>query len=319
MSLLSRLCHRYEDMLRRKTCTPEAFSFDYARIVPGIARLPQPFADPLSRIRARFNACLRRNVLDRIITEPPPAHERVVEAARLMAPLVGRSVDQLVYDHLYQKAILDVLDERIAWPERFKVEWTGHVPQPDGCPHLWVGVHWSMSIPGFAFIASRRGKKVNAIASAAPVSDTMPAGSRAHFNRLHGLLENTFNGGRMLYQEHATSQIATAFKQREDMVALFDLPAAPTSRHAMYLPFFGQQRAFVGGALKRARQHDYRVQPYWVDYLGWDRVRVWCGEPVPARQTDEVEAALRSLLALIECSPEKWFIFEQLPFFPVRP
>ncbi|SIO15003.1 lipid A biosynthesis acyltransferase [Sulfurivirga caldicuralii] len=318
MSMLSNLCHRHEAFLRAKTCTPQAFDADYERLVPWLSSLPQPLCDQLSRLRARFNACLQRDVLDYIIQSPPTAAQRVVQAAQYLAPRVQRSEQALIYGYRYHKSLLDVLDLRVQRLQRFRVEWVGQAPEPDPRPRLWVGMHWSMSIPGFALIAARRGRRVNAIATAATIDPVVPQGFRRHLARRYHVLEKSFHGGRVLFKEQSMIEIARAFSRGEDMVVLFDLPA-PKASQAVYLPFFGEMRAFSGGALKMARRYGYRIHPYWVDYLGRDRVRIWCGEAVAADDEAGVAAALRAPIEQIERQPEKWFVFEQLPFFAVRP
>ncbi|RME57591.1 hypothetical protein D6779_08380 [Candidatus Parcubacteria bacterium] len=223
---------------------------------------------------------------------------------------------ELIYCYHYEKTLLDPLEVRIEDIDRFTIEWEGHTDFSGDQPRLWVAAHWGASIPGVAFIAARRQKRISGIATAALKRETVPAGFRHHVLRRYRNLEKYFYGGHAYFHEESPREIVRAFRRKEDMIVIFDMPAINES--AIYLPFFGAQRGFRAGALRHAQRNDYLIQPYWVDYLGRDRMRVWCGEPVRASERESVEKALQVLLHKIERQPCKWFIFEQLPFYPVR-
>lgn len=300
--------------------------WDYARLLPWMARQPLAWAYGLSHGRGCLNALLGRDWRSMALRT---RHIRRMSLEGAM--------------ELVRRGLLPRERVRACVAERFSVEARDEFEaqlmragrlgelkcrfEPADAPQRLQQVlqargavlltpHFDSFYLGIAFLARVAGVKLNAMASAVPSDPRVDPAVTAHFDQKYRALEGALNGGGVVDMEDGLRAFYRMLQAREGLVVLADAPVLPGGAR-MAVPFLGTTRVLAGGPMRLAAATHAAVAAFVCRHEGGARyVLQWCdaGEPHAAHL-----AHLYGFLSdAITRDVGRWWAMDLLPNLPPR-
>lgn len=321
--------------------------WDYAAILPALARMPLWLGWHLASLRGGLNAQLQRDWRSMALGTRHVARLSQAAAEELNAlRAAGRqtvtddvrawAADGGVSDvsggtptnWVSQRFAAEARDEFEAclmharrWPElhcRF---------EPPDAPQRLIEAaqsrglvlltpHFDSFYLGIAFLAQASGATVNAMSSAVPADPRVDAAVTNHFMRKYRGLEQALNGGQVVDMEDGLRPFFRMLQRNETLVVLADAPVLPGGAR-LEVPFLGGKRALAGGAQRLAQHAQAPMAAFVCRYEGWREghpryVLNWC-EAGPAQDPATLPRLYAFMGDAILRQPGRWWAMDMLP------
>lgn len=298
--------------------------WDYAVLLPLLARLPLRLGMALALWRGRVNAlaardwrsmALQTRHIQRMSLQAAQelAHRGLMPLSRMKACVRQRFVVEA----------RDEFEARLMWEGRW-AELHCEFDPPDAPARLQdllqhQGVvlltpHYDSFYLGIAFLAQASGCVVNAMASAVPADPRVDPAVTRHFDRKYRGLERALHGGRVMDMESGIRPFYRLLQARQALVVLADAPVLPDGAQ-MEVPFLGAERQLAGGAARLARHTESHMAAFICEHRGGRHYRLrWCEGGAYGPNT---MAALYGFIGhAIASEPGRWWAMDLLPNLP---
>jgi hypothetical protein len=299
--------------------------WDYAVLLPLLARLPLGLGMALALGRGRFNARAARDWRSMALGTRH-IHRMSLQGAHELARRGLIPPSQSAAAAARQRFMVEARDEfeaRLMWEGRWG-ELACEFDPPDTPARLHSLVrnqgavlltpHYDSFYLGIAFLAQASGCTVHAMASAVPADPRVDAAVTRHFDCKYRGLERALRGGRVFDMEAGIRPFYRLLRGREALVVLADAPVLPDGAK-MEVPFLGAVREMAGGAARLAQHTDSHLAAFVCEHLGGRRYRVrWCDGGSYSPQT---MARLYAFMGqAIASEPGRWWAMDLLPNLP---
>jgi len=298
--------------------------WDYAVLLPLLARLPLRLGMALALWRGRLNAWAARDWRSMAL-QTRHIQRMSLQGAQELARQ-GLTPSSHVQACVAQRFMVEARDEfeaQLMWVGRW-AELRCEFDPPDAPARLQrllhqQGVvlltpHYDSFYLGIAFLAQASGCVVNAMASAVPADLRVDPAVTRHFDRKYRGLERALHGGRVIDMESGVRPFYRLLKARQALVVLADAPVLPDGAQ-LQVPFLGAQRLLAGGAARLAEHTGAQLAAFVCEHQGAGHYRLrWC-EGGPHSPT--TMAALYSFMGqAIAAEPGRWWAMDLLPNLP---
>ena len=298
--------------------------WDYAVLLPLLARLPLRLGMALALWRGRLNAWAARDWRSMALQTRHIQRMSLLGAQELARQ--GLMPSSQVHACVAQRFVVEARDEfeaQLMWAGRW-AELRCEFDPPDAPERLQrllqhQGVvlltpHYDSFYLGIAFLAQASGCVVNAMASAVPADPRVDPAVTRHFDRKYRGLERALHGGRVMDMESGVRPFYRLLQARQALVVLADAPVLPEGAQ-MQVPFLGAQRRLAGGSARLAQHSGAQLAAFVCEHLGAGRYRLrWCegGTHSPATMA----SLYRFMGQAIAAEPGRWWAMDLLPNLP---
>ncbi len=298
-----------------------AHRFDFAIVLPALARLPIGLGHRLAAWRGALNAMTGRDWRSVALGF---RHIRA-QTALGYRQLPLHPTDAQVRRWLRERFVVEARDEYEA-----RLVAGGRVPElacdvrPAGALGQLVNrdrglvlltPHFESFVLGLTFLA-RSGAKVSVMSSAVTHDPRVDPAVQRHFTLKYRGLENFLNGGKVVDLELGTRQFYRMLQDRQVLVILGDGPALPNGA-SMEVDFLGARRVLSGGALRMAQRTHSDLGAYICRHVEGKRYELELGPIGRAEDPSALTAAYRFLSEAILKHPGGWWAADLLPSMPV--
>ena len=295
--------------------------WDYAVLLPTLARLPLALGMALAQMRGWLNARLSRDWRSMALGTRHIQRMSRQGAEELAA--LGLIPPQAIEPSVRERFAVEARDEFEAglmkagrWPEL-----DCQFDPPDAPQRLQAllqhsGVvlltpHYDSFYLGIAFLAQASGATLHAMASAVQSDPRVEAAVTQHFHDKYRGLEQALHGGRVVDMEDGLRPFYRILQARQGLVVLADAPVLPNGAQ-MAVPFLGAVRHVAGGPARLAHRTGAPLAAFVCMHEGGRRYRLrWCdGGP----GTDETLGRLYGFMGeAITARPGRWWAMDLLP------
>jgi lauroyl/myristoyl acyltransferase len=304
--------------------------WDYARLLPLMARLPLGLGYALAALRGHLNAALGRDWRS-VALGTRHIHRLSVQAAKELVPVVkaaGGSRDPHAGTWAAARFRAEARDEFEAWlmHERRWPELHCRFDPPDAPQRLAAAArerglvlltpHFDSFYLGIAFAAQASGCTVNAMASAIPEDPRVEPAVTAHFHAKYRGLETALNGGAVVNMEDGLRPFYRMLERAQTLVVLADAPVLAGGAE-MAVEFLGGPRRLAGGALRLAQRTNTPMAAFVCRHLGGPNYELrWC-EAGEAHDPNTLPRLYAFLGHAIAQEPGRWWAMDMLPNLPL--
>ncbi len=298
--------------------------WDYAVLLPLLARLPLRLGMALALWRGRLNALAARDWRSMALGTRH-IHRMSLQGAQELARrgLIPPSHAAAAARQRFVVEARDEFEARLMWEARWG-ELACEFDPPDAPARLQhllrdhgavlLTPHYDSFYLGIAFLAQASGCTVHAMASAVPADPRVDTAVTRHFDCKYRGLERGLRGGRVLDMEAGIRPFYRLLQGREALVVLADAPVLPDGAK-MAVPFLGAVRELAGGAARLAQHTDSHLAAFVCEHLGGQRYRLrWCDG---GAYSPETMAGLYAFMGqAIASEPGRWWAMDLLPNLP---
>ena len=245
--------------------------FDYAFLLPLLARLPKSGGRALARFRGRVYAKWGRDW--RNFSFGDTVHLRTRQVIDELRPQASQEVKHRLFEERFENQSLEEYEAALIHTgatRNYPVEFLGL----DGVKRVleekkrvvFVTSHFSSSILGTAFLG-RLGVPILGMSSnVVDRTEVHPSVSRT-YRRKYKAMGQYLNGGEILDREGNTMKFVRFLKKGGAVVIVGDLPPEPNET-PRWAPFLGKVRGFASGAQKLSSMLDAPLMAFVCQYEG---------------------------------------------------
>ena len=296
--------------------------WDFAVLLPFMARLPIALGHRLAAWRGRFNALAGRDWRSMALGFRH-IRSHCVGAYAQLAPGAGNE------DHVRwtrERFVAEARDEyeaRLTMARRVE-ELQCEIVAPFDvrqalCKRerglVLLTPHYQSFFLGIAFLARASGARLNSMSSSVTSDPRVDPAVQRHFDDKYRALER-YIGGSVPDHETGTRQFYRMLQRHEVLVILADAPVLPDGA-AMTVDFLGGPRQLAGGALRMARATGSDVGAFVCRHLGGKRYRIEMSAIGAANDERTIADAYRFLGRAIEADPGGWWASDLVTAMPL--
>jgi lauroyl/myristoyl acyltransferase len=296
-------------------------AFDYAVLLPCMARLPLFAGYVFSALRGWLNGFFKRDWRS-VALETRHIARQSEMGYRMLFPDASDSLLKALLRERYATESREEFEGCLIAAKR--VEQLNYTIFPDKflqtCKQRKRGLllltpHFDSFMLGIAFLG-RSGVKVNVMTSAVTHDPRVSSAvSQYYFNKYRGM-ECLMNGGLMLDKEGGIRAFYQMLKQGECLVILADSPA--TDNKSIIAPqFLGARRQLADGALRMARKTGSDIGAFVCRFERSGHYRVDGGDIFDAADPQAMDNVYEFLSNQILASPGRWWAADLLPNMPL--
>ncbi|HVZ46404.1 MAG TPA: methyltransferase domain-containing protein [Ramlibacter sp.] len=300
--------------------------WDFACVLPALARLPIPLGHWLARVRGELNAMLGRDwrsmalgfrhlrrqcaiAYRELRPDAPPADIEAWTRGRFVAEARDEYESRLAAG-----GRVDDLECEIAGPGDARQLLAG---RSRGL--VLVTAHFESFFLGIAFLGRATGATINSMSSSVTQDPRVDPAVQRHFDDKYRGLERYLNGGKVPdHEKTPPREFYRMLGRGEVLVIIGDAPVLPDGAE-MVVPFAGGTRRLAGGALRLARATGSDIGAFVCRHLGGRRYRIEMSAIGPAEDPQTVAACYRFLGDAIEADPGGWWASDLLTAMPLAP
>lgn len=302
-----------------------AHHFDFACVLPVLARLPLSLAYRGAHWRGLFNAMAGRDWRSMALGR---RHIRSQSLAGYRL-LPGTASEEVLAAWCAERFVVEAREEfeaRLVGAGRVGALCCAFEPSQAAAVGLarnrglvLLTPHFDSFFLGVAFLA-RSGAKVNLMSSAVTQQPGVDPAVTRHFVEKYRGLERYLNGGKVLDMEGGLRQFYRLLERGETLVVLGDAPVLPDGVSAQ-VDFLGASRLVAGGALRMAQRTGSDIGAYVCRHLEHDHYALQLGPVGPSDESKSIDALYAFLSAAIEANPGRWWGADLLVNLPpvIRP
>ena len=234
-----------------------AHRFDFAQVLPLLARLPLPLGYALAQVRGRINGWTGRDWRSMGLGFRHIRHQCMRGYAQL-SPTASLTTLKAWRQGRFVAEARDEYEARLIAGGRLQ-ELPCEFEPPNALTHcqhrarglVLLTVHFESFFAGVGFLG-RSGAVVNLMSSAVTKDPGAQAPIQEHFERKYRGLERYLNGGKVVDMETGLRPFYAMLKRHETLVLLGDAPVLPQGA-SMTVDFLGGPRTLAGGGLRMAQ------------------------------------------------------------------
>jgi hypothetical protein len=298
--------------------------WDYAVLLPVLARLPLGLGMALCALRGRLNAALARDWRSMALGTRHIKRMSLNGAKELVARgLMDQAQVASCVRQRFEVEARDEFEARLMHARRW-AELECEFDPPDAPARLQgllrergavlLTPHFDSFYLGIAFLAQAGGAAVNAMASAVPADPRVDPAVTQHFHDKYRGLEQALNGGRVVDMEDGVRPFYRMLLARQALVVLADAPVQPGGAE-MEVPFLGAVRQLAGGPARLAQRTGAHLAAFVCTHEGGRRYRLrWRdgGTCTPTTLADLYGFMGEAIAA----APGRWWAMDMLPNLP---
>lgn len=294
--------------------------YDFAFVLPVIARLPLSSAFTLARWRGVLNGWTGRDWRSMGL-----GFRHIYRQSRsAYQALVPGTADAQLNAWRKQRFIAEAMDE-------FEAQWlaAGRVPEltcefdpPYALDYLrnreagllLLTPHFESFFIG-ACLLGRAGEKINIMTSAVTHDPRVDDAVKKHFDTKYRGFEQYTHGGKAVDMEEGIRPFYEMLERKEILVLLGDAPVLPKGA-AMKVDFLGEKRLIAGGGPRMAKRTHSHVAGFVCVPIKKGHYKIVMTTPAPAINEDAVQHIYDFFTAHILKNPGGWWASDLFPAMP---
>ncbi len=297
--------------------------WDYAYVLPWLARLPLPLGYAINSLRGRLNAALGRDWRSMALGFRHVRYQTLA-GLRLLDP---KAPEVTLRTWLRERYVTEAREEfeaaliaagRVSELQcKFSPSCEKTLKERHGRGLVLVTPHFNSIVLGMSFLA-RFGGKINSMSSSITHDPRVHVSTQHHFERRMESTHAYLNGGRLINVENGVSPLYEMLKHGETVIIVADSPAPPGSE-PLATDFLGY-RLVAGGAVRMARRTGSDLCAYILHWEGNGSYRLELGPLVGTSATkEEIDDVYRFIGNAIRRQPGYWWAADLLPAMPALP
>lgn len=302
--------------------TAQLHRFDFAKVVPWLARLPLPLGYALARARGGINALTGRDWRSMGLGFRHIHRQSVVGYAQL-SPSANRLELSTWRKGRFMSEARDEYEARLIAGGRLQ-ELSCDFEPNDALKHckqkdrglVLLTLHFESFFAGVGFLG-RSGEVINLMSSAVTKDPRVDAAVQEHFERKYRGLECYLNGGQVLDMETGLRPFYAMLNRHETLVLLGDAPVLPQGV-SMTVEFLGGLRTLAGGGLRMAQRTGSDIGGFICVPNGPGRYRLVMCEPGSSQDSATIERIYQFFSQHIFSNPGGWWASDLLPAMPLK-